>query len=59
MNSSAHPLIDGLRRAGSISPYFDLPIRDAHQEGWISGEDLFLGDDHRLRKLVRTYGPLE
>lgn len=56
MNSSTHPLIAGLRRAGSISPYFDLPVRDPHQEGWISGEDLFLSNDRRLRNLVRTYG---
>ena len=55
-NSSPHPLVDGLRRAGSISPYFNLPIRDPQQEDWISGEDLFLGNDQRLRNLVRTYG---
>ena len=56
MNSSTHPLIDGMRRAGSINRFFDLPIRDPHQEGWISAEDLFLGNDQRLRYLVRTYG---
>ena len=45
MNSSTHPLIDGMRRAGSINRFFDLPIRDPHQEGWISatvtGETFF------------------
>ena len=53
---AAHPLIDGMRRAGTIDPYFDLPIRDPQQDGWISGEDLFLGNDQRLHYLVRTYG---
>ena len=53
---ATHPLIDGMRRAGSIDRYFDLPIRDPKQDGWISGEDLFLGDDQRLRHLVQTYG---
>ncbi len=53
---ATHPLIDGMRRVGTIDRYFDLPIRDPQQDGWISGEDLFLGNDHRLRYLVRTYG---
>ena len=53
---ATHPLIQGMRRAGTIDPYFDLPIRDPQQGGWISGEDLFLGNDQRLRDLVRTYG---
>ena len=53
---ATHPLIDGMRRAGAIDRYFDLPIRDPQQDGWISGEDLFLGDDQRLRHLVQTYG---
>ena len=53
---ATHPLIDGMRRAGSIDRYFDLPIRDPQQDGWISGEELFLGNDQRLRYLVRTYG---
>ncbi len=48
----AHPLVDGMRRAGAIAPYFDLPIRDPQQDGWISGEELFLGNDQRLRDLV-------
>jgi len=45
-----------MRRAASINLYFDLPIRDPQRKGWISGEDLFLGNDQRLRYLVRTYG---
>ncbi len=49
---AAHPLVDGMRRAGAIAPYFDLPIRDPQQDGWISGEELFLGNDQRLRDLV-------
>ena len=53
---ATHPLIDGMRRVGSINPYFALPIRDPQQGGWISGEDLFLGNDQRLRYRVRTYG---
>ena len=56
MNSNTHPLIDGMRQVGSINPFFDLPIRDPQQDGWISGEDLFLGNDQRLRYLVGTYG---
>ena len=48
---AAHPLIDGMRRAGAIDPYFDLPIRDSRQDGWISGEDLFLGNDQRCGRL--------
>jgi len=53
---ATNPLIDGMRRVGTIDRYFELPIRDPQQDGWISGEDLFLGNDQRLRHLVRTYG---
>ena len=53
---AAHPLIDGMRRAGAIDRYFDLPVRDPQQDSWISGEELFLGNDQRLRHLVQTYG---
>ncbi len=53
---ATHPLIDGMRRAGAIDRYFNLPVRDPQQDGWISGEELFLGNDQRLRHLVRTYG---
>ena len=53
---ASHPLIEGMRRAGTIDPYFNLPIRDHQQDGWITGEDLFLGNDQRLRYLVRTHG---
>ena len=28
---AAHPLIVGMRRAGSIDRYFDLPVRDPPQ----------------------------
>ena len=53
---ATHPLIKGMRRAGTIDRYFDLPVRDPQQDGWISGEDLFLGNDQRLRDLVQLYG---
>jgi hypothetical protein len=56
MDGPEHPLIAGLRSAGSFSPYFDMPVVGAETQGLVKAADLYLGDDERLRHLVVTYG---
>ena len=56
MAGGDHPLIDGMARAGLISPYFQLPVRRVEQEGWVDGTELFLNDDEYLENLVMAYG---
>ncbi len=56
MGGGDHPLIDGMARAGLISPYFQLPVRRMEQEGWVDGTQLFLNDDEYLENLVMAYG---
>ena len=55
MAGGGHPLIDGMARAGLISPYFQLPVRRMEQEGWVDGTELFLNDDEYLENLVIAY----
>ena len=56
MAGGDHPLIDGMARAGLISPYFQLPVRRVEQEGWVDGTELFLNDDEYLENLVMACG---
>jgi Ferric iron reductase FhuF-like transporter len=56
MDRPEHPLIESLRRAGTLSPYFDMPMVGAETEGLVKATDLYLGDVERLRHLVMTYG---
>jgi hypothetical protein len=56
MDGPEHPLIASLHRAGTFSPYFDMPVVGTETEGLIKAADLYLGDDERLRHLVMTYG---
>jgi hypothetical protein len=51
-----HPLIASLHHAGTLSPYFDMPVVEAETGEWIRATDLFLGDNERLRHLVMSYG---
>ena len=44
-----------MRRAGSLSELFNLPVVDQHREGWIEAQSLFQ-DDQRLRDLVAAQG---
>jgi hypothetical protein len=56
MDGPEHPLIASLRRAGTVSPYFDMPMVGVETEGLVKATDLYLGDDEHLRDLVLTYG---
>ena len=56
MTNGEHPLVDSLRRLGSLDREYDLPVRDAEQEGWITAASLFQDDDQRLRDFVVGYG---
>lgn len=56
MDQCTHPLVTGLRHAGTLSPYFDMPVIAPESGGWTRATDLFLSDDRRLRDLVMAYG---
>jgi hypothetical protein len=56
MNSAVHPLIDSMLRARTLSTYFDLPVHDIGEDGWLNAPSLFEGDDERLRDLVMAHG---
>ena len=56
MAFEAHPLAESMARLGQISPYFQMPIRDPAEGGWIGADELFLTDDARLRDLVTAHG---
>ena len=56
MGFESHPLSESMARLGRISPYFQMPIRDPAESGWIGADKLFLTDDARLRDLVTAYG---
>jgi Ferric iron reductase FhuF-like transporter len=56
MDGPEHPLVASLRRAGTVSPYFDMPVVGVETAGLVKATDLYLGDDERLRHLVLTYG---
>ena len=56
MDSAGHPLVDSMRRASALSTFFDIPVRDRNQDGWIDGVCLFEGDDGRLIDLVVAHG---
>ena len=56
---TGHPMIDSMRRAGALSNFFDFPIRDRGQEGWIDAVALFQGDHQLLRNLVFAHGRKE
>ena len=56
MALEAHPLAESMARLGRISPYFQMPIRDPAEGGWMGADELFLADDARLRDLVMAFG---
>ena len=56
MTLGAHPLLESMARLGRISPYFQMPIKDPAEDGWIGADELFLTDDARLRHMVMSYG---
>jgi hypothetical protein len=56
MDGPEHPLTTSLRRAGTLSSYFDMPVVGAETDSLLEATDLYLGDDERLRHLVMTYG---
>src|ERR687895_1157538 len=56
MDGPEHPLVASLRRAGTFSPYFDMPVVGAETKGLVKAADLYLGNDERLHNLVMTYG---
>jgi ferric iron reductase protein FhuF len=56
MRNAEHPLIESMRRAAELDPYFELPVRKADEGGWINAPSLFQEDDERLRDMVMTHG---
>jgi len=51
-----HPLAESIRRAGDLSGLFNIPVRDADQNGWVGAGHLFQGNDQRLGDLVMALG---
>jgi hypothetical protein len=43
-------------RAGALNPYFELPVYNVDDEGWIDAPSLFEGDDRRLSAMVMAHG---
>ena len=56
MVNANHPLLESMARAERLGGYFVLPVRQPEGAGWSNAEDLFLGDDQRLERLVVAYG---
>ena len=56
MAMAEHPLVHSLREAGSLDPYFDMPISDPSETGWSPAATLFQSENTRLRDLVMGYG---
>lgn len=56
MKNTEHPLIESMRRAAKLDPYFELPVRKRDEGGWINASSLFHEDDQRLRDVVMTHG---
>ena len=56
MYLASHPLVSTMHRLAEINQFFNLPVREPEEDGWIEATDLFLGDEQRLRNLVMTYG---
>jgi len=55
MDLASHPLVSTMHRLAEINQFFNLPVREPEEDGWIEATDLFLGDDQRLPNLVMTY----
>ena len=56
MATAEHPLVHSLREAGELDPYFDMPISDVNDTGWIPASALLQAGDASLRELVMSYG---
>ena len=56
MVTAGHPLIRSLREAGELDPYFDMPVSDVNETGWIPAVSLFQARETSLRELVMSYG---
>ena len=56
MATAGHPLIRSLREAGEMDPYFDMPVSNVSETGWIPATTLFQSGDTSLRELVMSYG---
>lgn len=56
MDTTVHPLIRSLREAGELDPYFDMPVSNVKETGWIPAISLFQAEDTSLREMVMSYG---
>ena len=56
MATAGHPLVRSLREAGELDPYFDMPVSEVNETGWIPAVSLFQASDASLRELVMSYG---
>lgn len=45
-----------MQRAGLISPYFELPVRESGQHGWVGASELFFTNDRNLHDMVSSCG---
>lgn len=54
MDMERHPLTQSLREAGELDSYFNMPVCDPNQRGWIDAVSLFQSDG--LREMVMDYG---
>lgn len=56
MDLPSHPLVQGLNEAAALDSYLQLQFCDPNQGGWRAAEELFAGDDARLKERVMRYG---
>ncbi len=56
MATAGHPLVRGLREAGKLDPYLDMPVRDVDETGWSPATALFQAGDAGLREMVMSFG---
>ena len=42
MDLASHPLVSTMHRLAEINQFFNLPVREPEEDGWIEATDLFL-----------------